>query len=97
MKYPEKEKDGVAYRELLFDKRWLEKRAEIIKRDNYCCRICGSTDDLTVHHKQYHIDARTDEKYYPWDYDNKYLITLCKKCHQRGHAKFKVPRKYINK
>lgn len=97
MKNEEFEMNHGSYRELLFDKRWLEKRAEIIKRDNYCCRICGSMDDLTVHHKQYHINAKTNEKNYPWDYDDKYLVTLCKNCHQRGHAKYKVPRKFINK
>lgn len=86
-----------SYRELLFDKRWLEKRAHIIKRDNYCCRICGNKDDLVVHHKQYHIYVMTNTKKFPWDYDDKYLITLCKNCHNRGHAKYIVPRKFINK
>ena len=86
-----------SYRELLFDKRCLDKRAKIIQRDNYCCRICGSKEDLVVHHKQYHINVMTNTKKFPWDYDDKYLVTLCKSCHDRGHAKYKVPRKYINK
>lgn len=91
------EENHGSYREQLFDKRWLEKRASIIQRDNYCCRICGATDKLVVHHKQYHVDMKTNEKNYPWDYDDKYLITLCETCHRRGHAKFKVPTKIINK
>lgn len=83
------EKHG-SYRELLFDKRWLEKRAEIIKRDNYKCVICGSEENLTVHHKQYHVNER-GEKFLPWQYDDKYLVTLCKSCHQRGHKLYNIP------
>lgn len=86
-----------SYRELLFDSRWLEKRANIIKRDNYCCKICGAKEKLVVHHKQYHFNAKTKEKNMPWDYDDKYLVTLCESCHRRGHAKFDIPRKLINK
>ena len=40
--YDDKEKNG-SYRELLFDERWLKKRAHIIQRDNFRCVICGST------------------------------------------------------
>lgn len=42
----EVEQNHGSYRQLLFDKRWLERRAQIIERDNYCCRICGSKDNL---------------------------------------------------
>lgn len=83
------EKHG-SYRELLFDKRWLEKRAKIIKRDNCKCVICGSEEDLVVHHKQYHVNKR-GEKFLPWQYDDKYLVTLCKSCHQRGHKLYNIP------
>lgn len=93
----EVEQNHGSYRHLLFDKRWLERRAQIIQRDNYCCRICGSKDNLVVHHKQYHIHAMTNTKKYPWDYDDRYMVTLCESCHKRGHAKFKVPRKYVTK
>ncbi len=86
-----------SYRELLFDKRWLIKRAEIIKRDNYKCKICGSTDRLIVHHKQYHFNIQKNKKSDPWDYDDKYLVTLCESCHSRGHYKFNIPMKNINK
>jgi hypothetical protein len=27
----------------------------------------------------------------PWDYEDRYLVTLCKKCHEAGHALIKVP------
>lgn len=85
-----------SYRELLFDPRWLIKKAEILKRDNYCCKICGSTRHLVVHHKQYHFDKRRNAKCPPWEYDDKYLVTLCESCHRRGHYKYKIPMKYIN-
>ena len=39
----------------------------------------------------------TTNRKFPWDYDDKYLITLCKDCHNRGHAKYVVPKKFINK
>lgn len=84
-----------SYKEKLFDKRWLEKRARIIQRDGYRCAICGSEDRIVVHHKQYHYNRRKNEKCDPWDYDDKYLITLCESCHSRGHYKFDIPMKYV--
>lgn len=79
-----------SYGSLLFNPKWREKRQHIIDRDGGRCVICGSTDELIVHHKQYHL-AETGEKYVPWNYPDKYLVTLCKDCHQRGHAKYNVP------
>lgn len=79
-----------SYGALLWDERWRDKRKRILARDNYECVICGNKEDLTVHHKQYHV-SEDGLKYVPWDYDDKYLITLCKKCHQSGHAKYNVP------
>jgi len=91
----DKEKNG-SYRELLFDERWLKKRAHIIQRDNFRCVICGSTTKLIVHHKQYHKNAQSNQKCLPWDYDDKYLVTLCESCHCRGHQKYQIPMKIIN-
>lgn len=85
-----------SYRELLFDERWREKRMHILERDGYKCAICGSEKKLVVHHKQYHID-KNGRKLRPWEYNDKYLITQCSSCHQRGHAKFDIPTKTINK
>lgn len=44
-----------SYQAKLFDKRWQMKREIILNRDNHQCVICGKTDNLIVHHKQYHI------------------------------------------
>jgi 5-methylcytosine-specific restriction endonuclease McrA len=84
-----------SYREKLFDKKWLIKRNAILRRDNNSCIICGKQDDLVVHHKQYHFVKNIAEFCDPWDYDDKYLVTLCESCHRRGHNKFNVPIKFI--
>lgn len=84
-----------SYKAKLFDPRWHSKRQEILKRDNFKCWVCKSTLDLQVHHKQYHFSRRYKKFKDPWEYNNRYLITLCVRCHQRGHSKFEVPVKKI--
>lgn len=80
-----------SYGSLLFDPRWKSKRAEIMIRDNNCCVVCSSADELQVHHRQYHFIKAVNGFKMPWAYSSHLLITLCKSCHQRGHSKFKVP------
>ena len=68
------------YSELLKDPRWQKKRLEIMQRDNFACALCLDTKStLHVHHKKY-IKGNM-----PWAYEDKYLITLCDKCHQKQH------------
>ena len=56
---------------------WQKKRLEIMKRDGFQCKKCGDTESpLHVHHKKY-IDGND-----PWEYPNKFLITLCEECHE---------------
>lgn len=83
------------YGSLLFDKRWIEKRREIIARDNGACIICNDTKALQVHHRQYHYIKALEQFKAPWDYENHLMITLCERCHSRGHNKYKVPNIYI--
>ena len=83
------------YGALLFDERWRLKRKKIIERDNNCCVICKNSDSLQVHHRQYHFIKALQEFKSPWDYEDYLLITLCEKCHSRGHNKFKVPNVYL--
>jgi 5-methylcytosine-specific restriction endonuclease McrA len=86
----------VSYGEKLFDPRWLEKKKQIMARDNNQCVICGKSDGrLHVHHKQYHFIKRLEMHVEPWNYNDKYLITLCESCHNRGHYRYQVPTKYI--
>jgi 5-methylcytosine-specific restriction endonuclease McrA len=89
------------YDKLLKDKRWLARREEILKRDEYTCQLCSATHcKLNVHHIIY------KSGYLPWDYEDNYLITLCYPCHDRVHGyrvkeaklqvigpKFKLPKK----
>lgn len=81
----------LTYNELLRSDQWKRKRAGIINRDKNRCCNCGSTKQLQVHHRQYHIHPVTGFKRAPWDYDNRFLITLCEICHSSGHRQYKVP------
>ncbi len=76
---------------LLQNPKWFEKRRIILERDGNKCSCCGNKNILQVHHKQYHKNVKTGEKQFPWMYENKYLITLCKECHSKGHEKFRIP------
>lgn len=84
-----------SYRRLLLDRRWMEKRAKIIKRDDYKCAICGAKFNLSVHHKQYQVNKRTNKRIDPWRYDDRYLITVCSSCHKKGHEMYEIPIKLI--
>lgn len=65
-----------SYQAKLFDKRWQMKREIILNRDNHQCVICGKTDSLIVHHKQYHFIKKLNIFCEPWNYQDIYLITL---------------------
>ena len=79
------------YSNLLLTPQWLDKRSIILKRDGNKCRYCGASNYLQVHHRQYHTCSKTGMKKNPWQYDDKYLVTLCRKCHENGHNQFTVP------
>ena len=84
-----------SYGALLFDKRWKSYRKKILNRDNNTCIVCNSKDELQAHHKQYHFSEILKTFKKPWEYPESVVITICKKCHQKGHSKYKVPIKYI--
>ena len=66
----------MTYKEELLDPRWQKKRLKILERDNFTCQECGETEStLHVHHKKYF-------KGKAWEINDKYLITLCKNCHE---------------
>jgi len=66
----------LSYSNKLKDPRWQKKRLKILERDNFTCRNCKRDDiTLSVHHKRY-IKGND-----PWEYPDKYLITLCQPCH----------------
>ena len=68
------------YSEKLRDPRWQKKRLEILNRDYFECRVCGTKEiELHVHHTKYLKGKK------PWEYPNDLLLSLCKKCHFKNH------------
>lgn len=62
------------------DPRWQKKRLEIMQRDEFICRECGSDNsELNVHHRFY------DKELKIWEYNNEDLITYCNDCHNQTH------------
>jgi len=61
----------------------LERRSyqelcrRVLKRDNWRCQVCGSSQNLQVHHKQLRSQQGSDE--------DSNLITLCASCHEGLH------------
>ena len=69
------------YYENLNDINWIEKRKEILKRDNNKCLNCNNKQNLHIHHLLYFNNKKA------WEYDNEYLVTLCGNCHENEHKK----------
>lgn len=67
-----------SYAEQLKRPQWQRKRLEILSRDEFKCRHCMDGDStLDVHHCFY------SKGKLPWEYDNSYLVTLCRDCHMQ--------------
>lgn len=86
----------MTYDELLKSPQWIKKRKLILDRDNNKCLNCNSQKRLHVHHRQYRYNSILGGFVNPWEYDNKFLITLCESCHKKGHDLYKVPVININ-
>lgn len=66
----------MTYSEQLKHPRWQRKRLEIFERDDFTCISCGCKESqLQVHHGVYLKGLKA------WEYENKYLHTLCENCH----------------
>lgn len=66
-----------SYAEQLKDPRWQRKRLEILERDNWLCRKCGSTEKtLHVHHGYY------EKGLMAWEYPSETLHAVCEDCHE---------------
>lgn len=81
------------YNNYLRSPQWKKRRDEILERDGYRCQWCGSTENLQVHHKCYFKNSR-GEMIPPWEYEDKYLITLCGDCHKWWHETHKMKSYY---
>jgi 5-methylcytosine-specific restriction endonuclease McrA len=54
-------------------------RQQILRRDSWRCRFCGTMSDLEVHHREFRSHSGSDSE------EN--LITLCTACHARAHRR----------
>jgi 5-methylcytosine-specific restriction endonuclease McrA len=50
----------------------------VMERDTWRCQVCGSGQNLQVHHQQLRSQQGPDE--------DSNLITLCAKCHEARHS-----------
>ena len=70
----------MRYADKFKDPRWQKKRLRILERDNWACQMCvAKHKSLHVHHLFYIKDIE------PWEYEHRYLITLCDDCHKAVH------------
>lgn len=73
---------------LIFTKQWAEKKAEILKRDDYKCSLCNYKLIKDFYRKVgldvHHIVPASKESALYLDSDN--LITVCKNCHNTLHS-----------
>ena len=61
--------------ERLKSKKYLLNRKKALKRDNFRCRNCGSSENLHTHHLVKYKKSSNDS--------SENLITLCSSCHKK--------------
>lgn len=70
----------TSYAKKLLDPRWQRLRIEKLSSTDFCCEICGASNNtLHVHHKQYFKGREI------WEYSFHELATLCENCHKEEH------------
>jgi 5-methylcytosine-specific restriction endonuclease McrA len=69
-KSPRLRLDANSYREL---------HRQVLERDGWRCQVCGSMQNLQVHHLKFRSRSGGDVE--------QNLITLCGECHARIHSK----------
>ena len=68
LKTPRLRLDANSYHEL---------HRQVLERDGWRCQVCGSMQNLQVHHLKFRSRSGGDEE--------QNLITLCAECHARTH------------
>ena len=68
-------------------KKWKNIRAFVFQRDFYMCQICKMPNSSTVHHIKELTPTNIDNASISINPDN--LITLCNRCHNLVHDKYK--------
>ena len=69
-KNPRLRLDADSYRKL---------HRHVLERDDWRCQVCGSMQNLQVHHLKYRSHSGSDEE--------QYLITVCAECYARIHRR----------
>ncbi|MGO9302200.1 MAG: HNH endonuclease [Candidatus Korobacteraceae bacterium] len=52
---------------------------QVLERDSWRCQVCGSMQNLQIHHLKFRSHSGNDEE--------PNLITLCVECHELVHRK----------
>ena len=74
------------------DPRWQKVRLEIMERDSFQCKSCGSKEKaLHVHHRAYEKGKRI------WQAKSDDLVTLCEECHESVEQMVKIVREIGDK
>ena len=60
-----------------------ELHRQVLERDGWRCQVCGSMQNLQVHHLKFRSQSGGDVE--------QNLITLCAECHERMHRKPQFP------
>jgi 5-methylcytosine-specific restriction endonuclease McrA len=69
-KDPRARLDSTSYRGL---------HLQVLERDGWRCQVCGSMQNLQVHHLKFRSQSGGDEE--------QNLSTMCAECHARMHSK----------
>mgnify|MGYP005826888693 CR=1 FL=1 len=80
----ENEEWWARYREYLKTSKWADKRARVLRRDNYLCQACCRRDATAVHHLTY--TRVCSEPLFD-------LISICEVCHAELHPRLKAGRR----
>jgi hypothetical protein len=68
---------SAEYEAYMHSIKWIQKKNHIFRKRGRVCKMCGATDELEVHHKNY------DRLGHEIDDD---LLIVCKTCHPKADA-----------
>ena len=66
----------MKYADYILSKEWASLRRRCKEADRHACRVCGTKNELDVHHKTYERLGHEELGD---------LITLCRRCHRDHH------------
>jgi hypothetical protein len=67
----------MTYQEKLRTPQWRQKREKILAARGNKCELCGSSENLTIHHGYYAFKTK------PWELEDYTLWVLCWPCHEK--------------